>query len=150
MFNLISEIYRSYKKSKTIKKLTKDYLQHKIHPEMSAFDALNSNRVEKRNEALNKIIEQSLDEPNIQPVIKKFKINKVKLQEAFQELEMLGCAQYAKGHYVSISSLLYAQTLEYIFYQNRSSRVEKEKMAFTLIDYFDKNKTGDIVDIDYK
>lgn len=63
---------------------------------------------------------------------------------------MLGCAQFAKGHYVAISSIMFASTLEFIFYKERNSRVEQQKMAIELINYFDQNKLGNIVKIDYR
>jgi hypothetical protein len=55
------------------------------------------------------------NEPNNQPPIKKFKITKDKLAETIPHLEMLGCGQYAKGHYVAISSILYPSNVRIYF-----------------------------------
>ena len=49
-----------------------------------------------------------------------------KLADTISDLEKFGCGQYAKGHYVAISSILYAQTLEFIFYKKRNTRPEKK------------------------
>jgi len=45
---------------------------------------------------------------------------------------------------------MFASTLEFIFYKERNSRVEQQKMAIELINYFDQNKLGNIVKIDYR
>ena len=81
----------------------------------SAFEMLTADTTSRDN-TINEIVDMAYNEPNNQPPIKKFKITKVKLADTISLLEMLGCGQYAKGHYVAISSILYTQTLEYIFY----------------------------------
>ena len=72
------------------------------------------------------------------------------VEEVLEELEDLGCIIFAKGHYVPISAILYPQTLEYIFYKERRNKEDKEKMAKDLISYFEDNKMGNIVEIDYE
>ena len=146
---MFGEIFRSFKKSSKVKKLTIEYLKSKMNPSSSsAFEMLTADTTPRDN-TINKIVDMAYNEPNNQPPIKKFKITKDKLAETIPHLEMLGCGQYAKGHYVAISSILYPQTLEYIFYKNRKNRAEKERMAIDLLNYFDENNTGNIVDIDY-
>lgn len=146
---MFGELFRSLKKSSKVKKLTKEYL--KFRRDLSsgtAFDILTADTTARDN-TINKIVDMAYNEPNNQPPIKRFKITRDRLSETIPYLEMLGCGQYAKGHYVAISSILYPQTLEYIFYKNRKNRVEKERMAIDLINYFEQNNTGNIVDIDY-
>ena len=146
---MFGELFRSFKKSSKVKKLTKEYLKSKMSPSSnSAFEMLTADTTPRDN-TINKIVDMAYNEPNSQPPIKKFKITKDKLADTISLLEMLGCGQYAKGHYVAISSILYPQTLEYIFYKNRKNRVEKERMAIDLINYFEDTNTGNIVDIDY-
>ena len=146
---MFGEIFRSLKKSSTIRKLTKEYLNTKVDLSSGTIhDILTADKIPRDN-VINKIVEMAYNEPNNQPPVKKFKITRVKLAETISHLERLGCGQYAKGHYVAISSILYPQTLEYIFYKNRKNLIEKERMAIDLINYFAENNTGNIVDIDY-
>ncbi len=142
---MFGELFRSLKKSSKVKKLTKEFLKLRGG---TAFDILTADTTARDN-TISKIVDMAYNEPNNQPPIKKFKITKDKLADTISLLEMLGCGQYAKGHYVAISSILYPQTLEYIFYKNRKNRVEKERMAIDLINYFEDNNTGNIVEIDY-
>jgi hypothetical protein len=146
---MFGEIFRSIKKSSNVKKLTKEYLNSRRDLSSgTAFDILTAD-TSPRDNAINKIVDMAYNEPNNQPPIKKFKITKEKLAEIIPRLELFGCGQYAKGHYVAISSILYPQTLEYIFYKKRKNRDEQQRMAIDLINYFAENNTGNIVDIDY-
>lgn len=146
---MFGEIFRSIKKSSNVRKLTKEYLKSRQDLSTgSAFDILTADTTGRDN-VINKIIDMAYNEPSNQLPIKKFKITREKLAEIISYLEVLGCGQYAKGHYVAISSILYPQTLEYIFYKKRKNMDENQKMAIDLINYFAENNTGNIVDIDY-
>jgi len=57
--------------------------------------------------------------------------------------------QFAGGHYISISSILYPQTLEFIAYKERNEEMEKYDMINRLTDYFKNGETGNIIEIDY-
>jgi hypothetical protein len=146
---MFGTIIRSIKKSYSIKKLTKEYIKYSPVFGTSAFEALTSDRSEKQDKVLGEIVEIAFKEPLNQPTIKKFKITKDKLKDCVKHLELIGCGQFFRGHYVAISSIMFASTLEYIFYKERNNREEKERMAIELIKYFDQNKTGNIVKIDY-
>ena len=76
--------------------------------------------------------------------------NKEKLKEIVRKLEFFGGAQYVAGHYISVSSILYPQTLEFIVYKERKTEVEKMRMVLRIMDYFKNRETGNIVEIDYK
>lgn len=147
---MLGTIIRSIKKSYSIKKLTKEYIKYSFDFNTTAFEELTSDRSDKQAKVLNEIVEIAFKEPLNQPTITKFKITKDKLKDCVKKLELLGCSQFAKGHYVAISSIMFASTLEFIFYKERNSRVEQQKMAIELINYFDQNKLGNIVKIDYK
>jgi hypothetical protein len=147
---MFKEIIRSVKKSFKVKRLTKEYLKHSITEQTSAFEALMSDRSDKRDLVLDEIVDTSFNEPNNQRVIKKFKLNKEKLKEIVRKLEFFGGAQYVAGHYISVSSILYPQTLEFIVYKDRKAEVEKMRMVLRIMDYFKNRETGNIVEIDYK
>ena len=146
---MFKELIRSFKKSNRIKKLTKEYLKYSLSASTSAFEALSSNRMEKKSKVLDEIIDMAYNEPNNQPVIKKFNLKKSDLENIVEYFELNGGAQYIKGHYISISAILYPQTLEFIVYKKRGKQVEKQRMILRVIDYFTNNETGNIVEIDY-
>ena len=96
---MFGELFRSLKKSSKVKKLTKEFLKLRGG---TAFDILTADTTARDN-TISKIVDMAYNEPNNQPPIKKFKITKDKLADTISLLEMLGCGQYAKGHYVAIS-----------------------------------------------
>lgn len=151
---MFKEIFKSFKKSNNIKKITKEYLKYSN----SSFQSINElvkdvgnvSKFNKKEKIIDKIVDMALTEPNNEPVIKKFNLDKEKLKKIFEELEYTGLAgQYAGGHYVSISSILYPQTLEFIVFRERNEEMEKYDMINRLTDYFKNGETGNIVEIDY-
>ncbi|MDB0072173.1 hypothetical protein N9E72_01360 [Candidatus Pelagibacter sp.] len=150
---MFKEIFRSFKKSKNIKRITKEYLKYS-NSLQSISDFAKGIRdtvyYEKKEKIINEIIDLSLTEPNNRPVIKKFNLDKEKIKKIFEDLEYIGLAgQFAGAHYISISSILYPQTLEFIAYKERNEEMEKYDMINRLSDYFKNGETGNIVEIDY-
>ena len=150
---MFKEIFRSFKKSKNIKRITKEYLKYS-NSLQSINDFTKGIRVtdyyDKKEKIINEIIDLALTEPNNKPVIKKFDLDKEKIKKIFEDLEYTGLVgQFAGGHYISISSILYPQTLEFIAYKERNEEMEKYDMINRLTDYFKNGETGNIVEIDY-
>ena len=150
---MFKEIFRSFKKSKNIKRITKEYLKYSNSLQSISDFAKgirDTGNYEKKEKIINEIIDLSLTEPNNRPVIKKFNLDKEKIKKIFEDLEYIGLAgQFAGGHYISISSILYPQTLEFIAYKERNEEMEKYDMINRLTDYFKNGETGNIVEIDY-
>ena len=145
---MFKRFFQSLKKSLKLKKLTKEYVNVSIDfQNNTAFEALT--KKPSKDSIIEKIIDMAFEEKWNEPPFKKFKVNRKKLKEAFIMLEMMGCAQYARHHYVSISALMYPQTVEYIFHRDWKTREEKERMAITLINYFDENRYDRIVEVEY-
>ena len=150
---MFKEIFRSFKKSKNIKRITKEYLKYS-NSLQSISDFTKGIRItdyyDKKEKIINEIIDLALTEPNNKPVIKKFNLDKEKIKKIFEDLEYTGLVgQFAGGHYISISSILYPQTLEFIAYKERDEEMEKYDMINRLTDYFKNGETGNIVEIDY-
>jgi hypothetical protein len=149
MIKMFEEIFRSFKKSSKIKRLTKEYLKYSLTAQTTAFEALSTARIEARSKVFDEVLETAFREPNNQPVIKKFNLDKRKLEEIVEDLELNGGGQYLGGHYISISSILYPQTLEFIVYRERKTQLDKNRMILRIFDYFKNGETGNIVEIDY-
>ena len=146
---MLKEIFRSLIKSTKIKKLTKEYLKYSLTAQTTAFEALSTSRVEAKSKVFDKVLELAFTEPNNQPAIKKFNLDKRKLEDIVEDLELNGGAQYEGGHYISISSILYPQTLEFIVYKERKTQLDKNRMILRIMDYFKNREIGNIVEIDY-
>lgn len=146
---MFEEIFRSFRKSSKIKRLTKEYLKYSLTAQTTAFEALSTSRVEAKSKVFDKVLELAFTEPNNQPAIKKFNLDKRKLEDIVEDLELNGGAQYEGGHYISISSILYPQTLEFIVYKERKTQLDKNRMILRIMDYFKNGETGNIVEIDY-
>lgn len=146
---MLKEIFRSFRKSSKIKRLTKNYLKYSLTAQTTAFEALSSSRAEDRSKILDEVLEMAFTEPNNQLVIKKFQLDKVKLKNIVEDIELNGGGQYEGGHYISISAILYPQTLEFIAYKERKTQLDKNRMILRIMDYFKNGETGNIVEIDY-
>ena len=59
-------------------------------------------------------------------------------------LNKIGCGQIIKGHYVSISALMFPQTLDFVFSKNTYGRENSDQIAFKLIDWFEKGHSHDL------
>lgn len=146
---MLKEIFRSFRKSSKIKRLTKEYLKHSLTAQTTAFEALSTARVEARSKVFDEVLEMAFTESNNQPVIKKFNLDKRKLEDFVEDIELNGGGQYEGGHYISISAILYPQTLEFIAYKERKTQIDKNRMILRIMDYFKNGETGNIVEIDY-
>ena len=103
---MFGELFRSFKKSSKVKKLTKEYLKSKMSPSSnSAFEMLTADTTPRDN-TINKIVDMAYNEPNSQPPIKKFKITKdklsqfalgeIKLSKINNEIEVIGDSKKLK------------------------------------------------------
>ena len=145
---MFKRFFSSIKKTVKLKKLINEYVDEAVNFQSdSAFDLLT--KKSNKEEIIERIIDMSFEEEWNKPPFKKFKITRQKLKDAFIMLEMIGCAQFARQHYVSISSLMYPQTVEYIFHREWKTREEKERMAITLINYFEDKRYDRIVEVEY-
>ena len=145
---MFKRIFHSLKKSLKLKKLTKEYVNASIDFQNdTAFEALT--KKPNKDAIIEKIIDMAFEEEWNEKPFNKFKVTRKKLKDAFLMLEMMGCGQFTRQHYVSISALMYPQTVEYIFHKDWKTREEKERMAITLINYFDDKRYNRIVEVEY-
>ena len=128
-------LVRSIKKSYRIRKVSQNYMKYNYEI------GFTSELIEEKEKAINQILELSFNESLNQEIIRLYKIDFDGLKEKFLLLERVGCGQVVRGHYVSISCLMFPQTLAYIFKQKIITRDECEKVAFDLIDWFEKGKS---------
>ena len=134
-----SPVFISIKKSINIKRVTNNYLKYSHQISFS------SEMKEKKRQAIQVIINFVINEPLNQPIIKKHNLNYKKIKEMLNVLERIGCGQVVKGHYVSISVLMFPQTLDFVFSKKMNGRENLEQVAFELIEWFEKGHTHELV-----
>jgi hypothetical protein len=102
---------------------------------------------------ITELIKLAKIDDNVAAVIEKMGATDRDLQDIYHMLQSNGAGQYASGHYVAASSLVYWQPLYFLLYHfdkgqfkikdydNRNSQLF---IANRLIEYFQNGETGDV------
>lgn len=110
----------------------------------------------KKDKALDELYALSANLKYANKCLEKYNIDKEKFKKIYKKLVRLGNGQWAGGRYVAASSLVFATTLEYVLEKIEKSSDEDltvafadipnylREMAFNLIEYFEKGKTGKV------
>ena len=133
-------IFKSIKKSSNLVKISNVFREDFSLDFQSMMSSSN-----KREEATEDLIDLAFEDKNNTPVIKKYKITRKNLKKKFQELMIAGAGQDAGGHFVAASSIVYAQTLIFLYDKKLTKGMGQETIAYALIEYFEQRKTGSVV-----
>ena len=101
-------------------------------------------RLNRKEKALDGIINLALMNPYNDDVVKKYKINKEKLKKIFLELEKQNAGFTIESHYLSLACISYPETLEFIFSKYPFDYSEGEKISKRLWIYFKNKRVGEI------
>jgi len=137
---MVFGIFRSIKKSSKLVKIGRALSDVSMGFDMNT-------RVKKSREkekAMDDLIELAFEDKNNQPVIKKYKITKKIMEKKYHDLAINGAGQVVRNHWVAASALVYPQTLSFVF--DKKHKMTGQTMAFALIDYFEQNKVGPVLD----
>ena len=99
----------------------------------------------KREKATEDLIDLAFEDNNNTEVIKKYKITRKNLKKKFEELMIAGAGQDAGGHFVAASSIVYAQTLIFLYDKKLTKGMSPQVKAYALIEYFEEGKSGHVV-----
>ena len=137
---MVFGIFRSIKKSSKLIKI------YKILSDVSMdFDMKSMFKKSRDKEkAIDDLIEIAFEDPNNKPIIKKYKITKKIMKKKYQDLIINGAGIVARNHWVAASALVYPHTLSFVF--DKKHRIKGEKMAYILVDYFDQNRVGPVLE----
>ena len=137
---MVFGIFRSIKKSTKLVKISR------ILSDVSMDFDMNSmfKKSREKEKAIEDLIELAFEDKNNQPIIKKYKITKKIMKKKYHDLSINGAGQVVRNHWVAASALVYPQTLSFVF--DKKHKIKGQKMAFFLIDYFEQNKTGQVLD----
>jgi len=116
------------------------------------------NRSEKKDKAIDDLYFLAKNYKYTNKRLKKYNVDSKRFKEIYRKLILTGAGQWVRGHYVAASSLVFGSTLEYIL-----EKLEKlddadwdtftvfskipdywRDIAFSLIEYFEKGKTGKV------
>ncbi|MDO8583355.1 MAG: hypothetical protein Q7R51_02400 [bacterium] len=110
----------------------------------------------KKDKALDDLYLLSTNFKQTNDLLEKYNTNKEKFKKIYGKLVLLGAGQWARGYYVAASSLVFGSTLEYVLEKLAKASDEDltvsfanipnylREMAFNLIEYFEKGKTGKV------
>ena len=99
---------------------------------------------EKREKLLNEYIDFCLTDTGISKVVKDFNITKKDIKEIYNQLLASGAGQWQGGHYVALSTLAYAQPLEYFLKAKKIHKSDLEIM-YNLTVYFEKGMNQNLL-----
>lgn len=103
--------------------------------------------------AVDELIDLAESDEYVRIVMDEYGANRQTLKELYNRLVLVGAGQYAKGHYVAASSLVYPLTLKFLLehfdgkkfsINNWDDNNSAMYIANRLIDYFKKNKVGEV------
>ena len=137
---MVFGIFRSIKKSSKLIKIYKILSDVSMDFDMDTM----FKKSREKEKAIDDLIEIAFEDPNNKPIIKKYKITKKTMKKKYQDLVINGAGIVARNHWVAASALVYPQTLSFVF--DKKHKMSGPKMAFILIDYFDQNRVGPVLE----
>ena len=138
---MIGQLIASFKKSR-IRGISKK-LSEPL--DFSSFNVVLKKQVEHKK-AVDELFTLCMDGSVRLELMRRYGLERKDLEIRHSNLSLQGASQWAGGHYVSASSLVYAQTLDYLF-QLYTSEYGTDMnnwatAAYRLIEYFRKGETG--------
>jgi len=137
---MVFGIFRSIKKSSKLIKIYKILSDISMDFDMDTM----FKKSREKEKAIDDLIEIAFEDPNNKPIIKKYKITKKNMKKKYQDLIVNGAGVVARNHWVAASALVYPQTLSFVF--DKKYKLRGQAMSFALIDYFDQNRVGPVVE----
>ena len=99
-------------------------------------------RIERNNKALEELCDLCATHPPLRRVLDKYGIDRANLEAYYQDLIAGGAGQWAGGHYVAVSALGYASTLEFLL--QHGGKLSQTKRCVLLIEYFERGNVGSV------
>jgi len=143
---MIKTLIYSFKKSKRLKKISKilGHVATLDHSELINYMVTDTER--EREKALDDLFNLCETDPYISAVMIKHNADRETLNDGYRKLIMAGAGQWAKGHYVPASSLVYPLTLDYLLQNLDKDKDDFLYVAHRLLTYFQKGEIGKITD----
>ena len=143
---MFKKIFQSFKKSRQLKEVST-----KLSKPLDTSDIFKS--IRGRKDALIELIDIAESDENVKAAMNEYHADRQTLNKLYDKLALVGAGQYAGGHYVAASSLVYPSTLKYLLehfnngifsIKNWDDNNSSIHIAYRLIEYFEKGETGEI------
>lgn len=146
---MLKALFQSFIKSKRLKKVSKKLAEPlKIQDALKV--TLNKNQMDNY---LDELIDIAESDKYVKMVMNKYNAERKTLKELYSKLTLVGAGQYARGHYVAASSLVYPLTLKFLLehfdgenlsINNWDANNSALYIADRLIEYFDKGRISKV------
>ena len=137
---MVFGIFKSIKKSSKLVKISRILSDVSMEFDMDTM----FKKSREKEKAIEDLVELAFNDKNNEPIIKKYKITKKNLKKKYKDLVVNGAGVVTRNHWVAASAIVYPQTLSFIF--DRKHKLNGQTMAFALIDYFDQNRVGPVIE----
>ena len=144
---MLKTLFYSLKKSKKINKISK------VIGDTSGSDGVGYEGFEKRMEAANKrqeakeaLFDLVMNDPQSSKIIGRHEVGRATIEMAYDRLVEAGAAQWAGGHFVPVSSVVYPFCLDYLLENLKKEDNEFYRVAHRLLLYFRNNEVGKVED----
>ncbi len=135
---MFSWLFGSLKKSNRLKELSTQLSQPVNYSDVFRDYAKHTAQMASKDLLVDEMLDFCMSDVSVQQVMNNHEIDKGVLKDYYSMLSLQGAGQWAGGHYVSISSLAYGKTLEYMI----SNQNDWPRVAYRSIKYFEKGETG--------
>jgi|AVFP01.1.fsa_nt_gi hypothetical protein len=146
---MLKGLFQSLKKSSRLKKVSK-----KLSKPLDTRDIFKiATQGNKKDKDLDELIDIAESDEYVKMVMNEYRADRQTLKDLYSKLTLVGAGQYAKGHYVAASCLVYPLTIKYLLEhfdgENFSINGWDDKnstmhIAYRLIEYFEKGETGEV------
>ena len=137
---MVFGIFKSIKKSSKLVKISRILSDVSMEFDMDTM----FKKSREKEKAIEDLVELAFNDKNNEPIIKKYKITKKNLKKKYKDLVVNGAGVVTRNHWVAASAIVYPQTLSFIF--DKKHKLNEQTMAFALIDYFDQNRVGPVIE----
>lgn len=150
---MLNAIFQSFRKTWKLRSISKR-LSYNPNPQKVMEEAMKGlSQKSKKDEALEKLIDLAYSDDVVRYYIEFYKIERANIREIYQLLIQNGAGQYAGGHFVAASSLVYGPPAAYLFAHFAKDHFSIDgldehnsglRIAYRLIEYFENNEMGEV------
>ncbi|WP_143754955.1 hypothetical protein [Caulobacter sp. BP25] len=140
MAGWLAALRRSFKKSSELRRISK---QIGGPPPQSPLDLLRGRQAEQ--EGLSKLWDMVEGDPDLGRILLAHGADRGRLNKLINQLRAVGAGQWTSGHYVPVSTFAFGPTLDYVLRRTSGADLSRNDfldVAYTLVDYFEKGRTG--------
>ena len=146
---MFAAFFKSMRKSARLKKVSKKLAKPVDYADVFKL----SKKFNEKDKYIEELIDIAEADEYVKSVMNEYEASRQTLKELYEMLISLGAGQYAGGHYVAASSLVYAATLKFLLHvsikqQFRINNMDAKNSAIfianRLIKYFERGEVGKV------